>query len=108
MILDIIFWAFLVLTVICVLIDLAEGRFAGAVGSALLFYPFWWGYSFFFKLIEHFSKSGPTWGLFMFLIIAVHWLIIGGAYTAACVPKPLQQPYIIFNLILIALLGVAG
>ena len=104
---NIVFWALLILTAICVLIDLITGNFGRAIFSALLFYPFWLGYSFFFKLIEHFNKSGPTWGLFMFLIIAVHWLITGGAYTAACVPKPLQQPYIIFNLILIGILGTA-
>ena len=108
MILDIIFWALLVLTAICVLIDLIAGNLGGAVFTAILFYPFWWCYSFFFKLIEHFSKSSPTWGLFMFVIIAVHWLIIGGTYTLACVPKPLQKPYVIFNLFLIALLGTAG
>ena len=108
MILNIIFWALLSLTAICVLIDLLTGNFGGAVCSALLFYPSWLGYSFLFKLIGHFSKSSPTWGVFMFFIIAGHWLIIGGAYTLACVPKPLQQPYIIFNLILIGILGAAG
>ena len=89
MLLNIIFWAFLVLTVICVLVDLAAGNYGGAVVSALLFYPSWWGYSFLFRLIEKFSAPGSTWGFFIFLIIAGHWIVIGSAYTMACVPKPL-------------------
>lgn len=107
MILNIVFWALLVLTAICVFIDLVTGNFAGAVFSALLFYPAWLGYSFCFQLIENFSKSNWMWGFFIFLVIVVHWIVIGGAYTMACVPKPLQKPYIIFNLILLAILSTA-
>ena len=107
MILNIVFWALLVLTAICVFIDLVTGNFAGAVFSALLFYPSWLGYSFCFQLIEKFSKSNFMWGCLIFLIIAGHWIVIGGVYTLACVPKSLQKPYIIFNLFLLTVLGVA-